>query len=72
MLISSSIIIACANSNQPQSKDSGLDKVTFGTNWVTPAEHGGFYQAMATGIYKYEGLDLRMKWEVLFPVVPSC
>jgi NitT/TauT family transport system substrate-binding protein len=35
-----------------------LDKVTFGTNWVAEAEHGGFYQALADGTYKKYGLDL--------------
>ena len=35
-----------------------LDKVTFGTNWVAEAEHGGFYQALADGTYKKYGLDV--------------
>jgi NitT/TauT family transport system substrate-binding protein len=35
-----------------------LDKVTFGTNWVAEAEHGGFYQALADGTYKRYGLDV--------------
>jgi NitT/TauT family transport system substrate-binding protein len=35
-----------------------LDKVTFGTNWVAEAEHGGFYQALADGTYKKFGLDV--------------
>jgi NitT/TauT family transport system substrate-binding protein len=35
-----------------------LDKVTFGTNWVAEAEHGGFYQAAADGTYKKYGLDV--------------
>ncbi len=35
-----------------------LDKVTFGTNWVAQAEHGGFYQALADGTYKKYGLDV--------------
>jgi NitT/TauT family transport system substrate-binding protein len=35
-----------------------LDKVTFGTNWVAQAEHGGFYQAVADGTYKKYGLDV--------------
>ncbi|MFN3351720.1 ABC transporter substrate-binding protein [Pseudorhodoplanes sp.] len=35
-----------------------LDKVTFGTNWVAQAEHGGFYQAVADGTYKKFGLDV--------------
>src|SRR5476651_1123002 len=35
-----------------------LDKVSFGTNWVAEAEHGGFYQALADGTYKRYGLDV--------------
>lgn len=35
-----------------------LDKVSFGTNWVAQAEHGGFYQAVADGTYKNYGLDV--------------
>ncbi|MDQ0304047.1 ABC transporter substrate-binding protein [Ancylobacter polymorphus] len=34
------------------------DKVTFGTNWVAQAEHGGFYQAVADGTYAKYGLDV--------------
>jgi NitT/TauT family transport system substrate-binding protein len=35
-----------------------LDKVSFGTNWVAQAEHGGFYQAVADGTYRKYGLDV--------------
>jgi NitT/TauT family transport system substrate-binding protein len=35
-----------------------LDKVSFGTNWVAEAEHGGFYQAVADGTYHKYGLDV--------------
>jgi NitT/TauT family transport system substrate-binding protein len=34
------------------------DKVTYGTNWLAQAEHGGFYQAVADGTYKKHGLDV--------------
>src|SRR5262252_274519 len=34
------------------------DKVTFGTNWLAEAEHGGFYQALADGTYGKYGLDV--------------
>src|ERR1700685_3774945 len=34
------------------------DKVSFGTNWVPEAEHGGFFQALADGTYKSYGLDV--------------
>jgi NitT/TauT family transport system substrate-binding protein len=35
-----------------------LDKVTFATNWVAQAEHGGFYQALVDGTYRKHGLDV--------------
>jgi NitT/TauT family transport system substrate-binding protein len=35
-----------------------LDKVSFGTNWVPEAEHGGFFQAVADGTYRRYGLDV--------------
>jgi NitT/TauT family transport system substrate-binding protein len=35
-----------------------LDKVSFGTNWVAEAEHGGFYQALADDTYRKYGLDV--------------
>jgi NitT/TauT family transport system substrate-binding protein len=42
-----------------QSKPEGkFDKVSFGTNWVAEAEHGGFFQALADGTYKRYGLDV--------------
>jgi NitT/TauT family transport system substrate-binding protein len=33
-------------------------KVRFLTNWFAEAEHGGFYQAKATGLYQKAGLDV--------------
>jgi NitT/TauT family transport system substrate-binding protein len=36
------------------------DKVTFATNWVAQAEHGGFYQALVDGTYKKHGLDVTL------------
>jgi len=38
-----------------------LDKVTLGTDWKAEAEHGGYYQALATGIYKKHGIDLVLR-----------
>jgi len=37
------------------------DKVTFLTSWYAQAEHGGFYQAKATGLYAKDGLDVTIK-----------
>jgi NitT/TauT family transport system substrate-binding protein len=37
------------------------DKVTMLTSWYAQAEHGGFYQAVATGLYKKYNLDVTLK-----------
>ena len=37
------------------------DRVVFATDWLAQAEHGGFYQALAEGIYKKYGLDVTIK-----------
>ena len=42
----------------PAAAQTTLDKVSFGTNWVPEAEHGGFFQALADGTYKSYGLDV--------------
>ncbi|MEZ5858658.1 MAG: ABC transporter substrate-binding protein [Geminicoccaceae bacterium] len=38
-----------------------LDAVTLGTNWKAQAEHGGFYQALATGLYEAHGLEVTIR-----------
>ena len=43
---------------QDKPNQTKLDKVSFGTNWVAEAEHGGFFQALADGTYKKYGLDV--------------
>jgi len=35
-----------------------LRDVTFGTNWLAQAEHGGYYQALADGTYEKYGLKV--------------
>ncbi len=37
------------------------DKITVVTGWTAEAEHGGFYQAHALGIYKKYGLDVTIR-----------
>jgi NitT/TauT family transport system substrate-binding protein len=43
------------------SAEGAPTKVTFGTDWLAEAEHGGFYQALATGLYKKHGLDVTIR-----------
>jgi NitT/TauT family transport system substrate-binding protein len=46
---------------QPRATEAQtLDKVSFGTNWLAEAEHGGFYQALADGTYRKYGLDVTL------------
>jgi NitT/TauT family transport system substrate-binding protein len=35
-------------------------KIRFVTDWKAQAEHGGFYEAVAEGLYKKAGLDVRI------------
>jgi NitT/TauT family transport system substrate-binding protein len=37
------------------------ETVSFGTDWKAEAEHGGYYQAIATGIYKKYGLEVNLR-----------
>ena len=37
------------------------EKFVYMTNWFAEAEHGGFYQAIANGLYKKAGLDVTIK-----------
>ncbi len=64
-VMTAAVIVACLSAGdaaQAQAADKAtgkaLDKVSFGTNWVAEAEHGGFYQAVADGTYRRYGLDV--------------
>ncbi len=37
------------------------EKFVYLTNWFAEAEHGGFYQALATGLYRKAGLDVTIR-----------
>ncbi len=40
---------------------TAAEKFVYLTNWLAEAEHGGFYQAMATGLYAKAGLDVQIR-----------
>jgi NitT/TauT family transport system substrate-binding protein len=73
LFLMGSVMPACNNQTQsPSNLDASgkkLDKITFGTNWLAQAEQGGFYQAVATGIYQNYGLDVTIKMGG--PQIPS-
>lgn len=39
----------------------GLTKVSYQTGWLAQPEHGGYYQALATGLYRAAGLDVDIR-----------
>ena len=40
---------------------SAQEKFVFLTNWYAQVEQGGYYQALATGLYKKAGLDVTIR-----------
>lgn len=70
LALASSLVAACGNGTSPPpvapeatdaESPSEPIKVSYGTNWYAQAEHGGFYQAVATGIYQDYGLDVTIE-----------
>ena len=39
----------------------GQDHVAFGLDWKAEAEYGGYYQALATGLYAKRGLNVAIE-----------
>ncbi|KOR36547.1 MULTISPECIES: ABC transporter substrate-binding protein [Planktothricoides] len=64
LALGSSLFTACTQSNSPSSSSEStekLDKIKFLLSWKAEAEYGGFYQALATGIYRQHGLDVTIQ-----------
>jgi NitT/TauT family transport system substrate-binding protein len=57
------LLAACSQpqSNRSAERDRHLDQVKLGLNWRAEAEYGGFYQAVATGIYPEFGLEVEIQ-----------
>ena len=45
----------------PLCEAQALDQVVFGTVWKAEAEHGGYYQAIATGLYRKHGIAVELR-----------
>lgn len=56
VVISLAALAACAP--KPAPPTAGRVALKFVTDWKAEAEHGGFYQALATGEFKKRGLDV--------------
>jgi len=51
------LITGCGREEKPQ---GGPIAITFVTDWKAQAEHGGFYEAQALGLYKKHGLEVKI------------
>jgi NitT/TauT family transport system substrate-binding protein len=58
MFVSGLLAAACAVA---LAGNAAAQVVRFGTDWKAEAEHGGYYQALATGIYRRFGLDVELR-----------
>ena len=60
-LATSSLALAGPLAGLGPARAQTAQKLTMGTNWKAQAEHGGYYQAVATGIYRKAGLDVTIR-----------
>ncbi|HXJ01692.1 MAG TPA: ABC transporter substrate-binding protein [Micropepsaceae bacterium] len=56
-------VAACGPGETPKPPPQGKPqtKISFVTDWKAQAEHGGFYQALAEGLYAKRGLDVSIR-----------
>jgi len=59
--IGGAALVSAAPPFLPRATAQGLTKVSFQTGWLAQAEHGGAYQALATGLYKEHGLEVEIR-----------
>jgi NitT/TauT family transport system substrate-binding protein len=53
--------VFCAAAALAFARGAAAETVSFGTDWKAEAEHGGYYQAIATGIYQRHGLKVSLR-----------
>src|SRR4051812_49398084 len=64
--LATGLAAACSKKDDEPSANAGATTkarptvIRFVTDWRAEAEHGGFYQALATGEYARRGLDVRI------------
>ena len=60
LIVAVACLILAACGQHQQASPSGKVHIRFATDWRAQAEHGGFYQALATGEYAKRGLDVEI------------
>ena len=59
ILMAAVAAVFAALGNAPNA--AALDHVILGTDWRAEAEHGGYYQAVASGIYRKYGIEVTLR-----------
>jgi NitT/TauT family transport system substrate-binding protein len=59
-LLALALVAGCGKPAAGDAAPGGLTKVKFQTDWFPQPEHGGYYQALAKGYYRDEGLDVEI------------
>jgi len=60
MTLKRAVLVATLSAVPVAATAGDLVPVKFGTNWLPEAEHGGYYQAVATGLYNECGIDVEI------------
>ena len=53
-------LCSCSEEVENISTEDNLIEITFATDWKAQAEQGGFYQALAAGLYEKNGLKVKI------------
>lgn len=59
VLALAALLCACSPAKPPPAETQGTS-IRFATDWRAQAEQGGFYEALAEGLYKKRGLDVKI------------
>lgn len=55
------LLIALGVAGLSAGSAGAAETISFGTNWTAQGEHGGYYQALAEGLYEKAGLDVKIR-----------
>ena len=64
--VAAAMVLTLSACDDHKKSDAAADKaaelthITFVTDWKAQAEHGGFYEAVAEGLYRKRGLDVKI------------
>ena len=54
------LLSSCSEEGEDIAREDNLIEIKFATDWKAQAEQGGFYQALASGLYEKNGLKVKI------------